>query len=120
LALSYVTYDYVRPLAVAGSRRAASLPDLPTLGESGVDGVVLEGWDAIFAPARSPGHAISWLAERIGAAMDDPAVQSRLLALGLEPVTARRGQFATRIHGESERWAPLVRASRPFARAPES
>ena len=120
LALPHVTSEYVRPLAVAGSRRVASLPDLPTLGESGVDGVVLEGWYAIFAPAQSPGHAVAWLAERIGAAIDDPAAQSRLLALGLEPVTAQRGQFATRIHSESERWTPLVRASRPFARAPES
>jgi tripartite-type tricarboxylate transporter receptor subunit TctC len=120
LVLPYVTSEYMRPLAVAGSRRVAALPGLPTLAESGVEGVALEGWYAIFAPAQSPGQAIAWLAERIGAAIDDPAARRRLLALGLEPVTTQRGQFATRIHSESERWAPLIRANRPFVREPAS
>lgn len=120
LALPYVTSEFLRPLAVAGSRRVAALPGLPTLVESGVEGVELEGWYAIFAPAQSPGHAIAWLAETIGVAIDEPAAQRRLLALGLEPVTAHRRQFATRINSESERWAPLVRASRPFVREPAS
>jgi tripartite-type tricarboxylate transporter receptor subunit TctC len=120
LALPYATSEFVRPIAVAGSRRAVALPNLPTLAESGVEGMELEGWYAIFAPAQSPAHAVAWLAERIGAAIDDPVTQERLFALGLEPVTAQRAQFATRILSESERWAPLIRASRPFEREPAS
>jgi tripartite-type tricarboxylate transporter receptor subunit TctC len=120
LALPYVTSEHVRPLAVAGARRAAALPGLPTLAESGVGGVEVEGWYAIFAPAQSPRQAVTWLAEKITAALDAPEHQSRLLALGLEPITQQREQFATRIHSESERWAPVVRASRPFVREAES
>jgi tripartite-type tricarboxylate transporter receptor subunit TctC len=120
VALPYVTSEHVRPLAVAGTQRTTALPMLPTLSETGVMGGEAEGWYAIFAPAQSPAHAVAWLAARIGAAIDDPAAQMRLVMLGLEPVTKQRDQFATRIHSESERWAPLVRANRPFAREPAS
>ena len=120
LALPYVTSEHVRALGIAGSRRATSLPDLPTLAESGVRGLELEGWFAVFAPARSPQAAVAWLAERIVPAIDDPAIQRRLVALGLEPVTVQRAQFATRIHSETERWAPVLRTSRPVAPEPAS
>jgi tripartite-type tricarboxylate transporter receptor subunit TctC len=120
LALPYVTSEHLRALGVAGSRRASALPDLPTLAESGVRGLDLEGWFAIFAPAQSPRSAIAWLTERIVPAIDDPALQRRLVPLGLEPVTAQRAQFATRIHSETERWAPVARTSRPVAPEPAS
>jgi tripartite-type tricarboxylate transporter receptor subunit TctC len=120
LALPYATSEHVRPLAVAGSRRVEVLPNLPSLKESGVEGVDFEGWYAIFAPARAPAHALAWLAERIAAAIDDPVAQRRLFAMGLVPVTDERRQFATRIHTESERWMSFIRASRPFTRAPDS
>lgn len=120
LALPYISSEHVRALGVAGSRRASSLPELPTLAESGVGGFDLEGWFAIFAPAQSPRTAIAWLNERIVPAIDDSDTQRGLVALGLEPVTTQRAQFATRIHSEAERWAPVARASRPVAREPAS
>jgi tripartite-type tricarboxylate transporter receptor subunit TctC len=120
LALPYVTSEHLRALGVAGSRRTTSLPDLPTLAESGVGELDLEGWFAIFAPARSPRNAVAWLAERIVPAIDDPAIQRRLVAVGLEPVTGQRAQFATRIHTETARWAPVLRTSRPGAPEPAS
>lgn len=120
LALPYVTSDHLRALGVTGSRRASSLPELPTLAESGVRGLDLEGWFAIFAPARSPRTAIAWLTERIVPAIDDSETQRRLVQRGLEPVKAQRAQFATRIHSEAERWAPVLRASRLVAREPSS
>jgi tripartite-type tricarboxylate transporter receptor subunit TctC len=120
LALPYMTSEHLRALGVAGARRASALPELPTLAESGVVGFDLEGWFAVFAPARSPRSAVAWLTERIVAQIDDPDVRRHLIALGLEPVRAQRGQFATRIHSEMERWAPVLRASRLFAREPAS
>jgi tripartite-type tricarboxylate transporter receptor subunit TctC len=119
LALPYIASEHLRALGVSGSRRAASLPELPTLAESGLREFDLEGWFGVFAPARSPRTAVAWLNERIVAAIDDPDVQRRLVALGLQPVTQQRAQFATRIHSEAERWAPLLRASR-WAREPAS
>ena len=118
LALPYLGSEHLRALGVAGARRTTSLPALPTLAESGLTGLDLEGWFGVFAPARSPRSAVAWHSERIAAAIDEPEIQRRLVALGLEPVTGQRAQFATRIHSETERWTPVLRASRPGAREP--
>jgi tripartite-type tricarboxylate transporter receptor subunit TctC len=120
LALPYLTSQYVRPLAVTTARRVAFLPELPTVAESGLPAFDVEGWYAIFAPARTPGRAAAWLRERIADAVADPVVQERLRALGLEPANVSLEKFATRINSELDEWAPVVRASRLQLEEPSS
>ena len=112
LALAYYPSGHFRPLAVTGPRRSERMPGVPTLGESGMTGFELEGWYGLFAPAGSPPAANVWLRERITAAVADPITRAELVRLGLEPATMSLEQFATRINTESERWAPVLRASR--------
>jgi tripartite-type tricarboxylate transporter receptor subunit TctC len=112
LALAYLPSDHYRPIAVTGAARAGRLPDIPTLHESGLPEFKLEGWYGMFAPTGNPSGANAWLRERIVATIAEPATRTQLVALGLEPVTAPPGQFATRINTEYENWAPVLRATR--------
>lgn len=116
LALPYLPSEYFRPLGIAGARRYELLPTLTTLAEAGLPGFEVEGWFGVFAPARTPPSAVVWLNEQISAQMTTEAARFRLLELGLDPVIGTLGQFATRIHTESERWGPVMRARRPGMR----
>lgn len=115
LALPYLASDHFKVLGIASAGRFVLLPEVPTLAESGLPGFEVEAWYGVFAPARTPGAATVWLNERIAAAIANPATRFQLAALGLDPVMAPLAQFATRINSESEKWAPVLRASRmPF------
>lgn len=119
LALPYIASEHVRGIAVAGMRRYALLPNLPTLAESGVAGFDAEAWYALFAPAGSPRAALVWSAEQVAAELALDSVRNQLVMSGLEPYSGSRGEFATRIHTEHERWGPLLRANRTPLRASE-
>lgn len=112
LALPYLSHDNTQALGITGARRFSLLPELPTLSESGFPGFDIEAWYGVFAHARTPAAAIVWVNEHVAAAVGAPATRSHLVALGLEPVTVSLGHFATRINTESEKWAPVLRASR--------
>lgn len=112
LTLIYHPSEHFRPLAVTGPRRSERLPELPTLAESGLPGYEIEAWYGLFAPAASPPVANAWLRARIAAAISEAATRAELLKIGLDPATMPLEQFATRIHTEQDKWAPVLRASR--------
>jgi len=115
LTLMYFPSEHFRPLAITSATRSTRLPDLPTMAESGLPGCEIEGWYGLFAPVASPSVATAWLRERIAAAIAQPAISAQLVSLGLEPATMSLERFATRIHTETDKWAPVLRASRmPF------
>lgn len=117
LTLIYSPSEYFRVLAVTSSRRLERLPEVPTLAETGLAGFEIEGWYGLFAPAGSPPVANAWLRTQVSALYGSAAIQSHLRGLGLEPATMSLEQFATRIHTELDRWAPLLRRSRLPLRA---
>jgi len=116
LALPYLGREHFTALAIAGRRRHELLPDMPTLAETGVSGFDVEGWYGVFAPGRTPPHAVARLHGLVAPAVASPAVRDAWLKLGLDPVSVSLEQFATRINSEAERWAPLVEASRIHVR----
>ena len=112
LALPYLTGEQFRALGIAGTRRLESLPELPTLVETGLPGFEIEGWYGLFAPASTPAVAVAWLRGQVSGFFASMAIRSLLRGYGLEPATMTLEQFATRIHTEADKWAPLLRASR--------
>ena len=115
LALPYLTSEQYRALGVAGARRLESLPELPTLAETGLPGFEIEGWYGLFAPTHTPAIAVAWLRGQVSGFFASTAIRAHLRGSGLEPAAMTLEQFATRIHTESDKWAPLLRASRlPF------
>jgi tripartite-type tricarboxylate transporter receptor subunit TctC len=90
---SHIASGDLRALAVTGARRIGSLPDVPTFGEQGVQGMDDAGWFAVFAPAKTPPAIVKKLSASLAKTVAEPAMQKRLLELGLEPASGTQEQF---------------------------
>jgi tripartite-type tricarboxylate transporter receptor subunit TctC len=99
-----------RLLAVAGDKRDASVPDVPTFREQGYD-LVAQPWYALFAPAGTPPAAIERLSKAAIAAVQDPATHKRLVEMHLEPTGHGPERLGKIMRDDFERWGPVIRAS---------
>ncbi|WP_312994524.1 tripartite tricarboxylate transporter substrate binding protein [Achromobacter animicus] len=99
----------VVPLAVVGAKRAASVPDVPTLSELGLADFPLPGWYALVAPKGTPAPAIDRLNAETRRFFDDPAVKARLQELQLEPLPSAPETVAQWTQRDSATWGPLIR-----------
>ncbi len=96
-------------LAVTGEKRAAMLPQLPTVIEAGVPGYVVISWFGVMAPARTPNAIIARLHGELERAMRSADVRDRLEADAAEPIATSPGLFAAFIKAEIAKWSRVVR-----------
>jgi tripartite-type tricarboxylate transporter receptor subunit TctC len=103
----------LRPLAVSTLQRSTTLPELPTIAESGYPGFDAGSWFGFFAPKGTPPAVVDTINREVNAAL--PALQAQMLNEGAEPVGGTPGQFAAFIRQEHDKWAALVRKFEPSA-----
>ena len=108
---SHVKSGRLRALAVAGAKRAALLPVVPTMKEAGVDGVEVPLWFGLLAPAATPREVIATLAAGVQRAAKDPDMRKRLEEQGGEPVGSTPEEFAALLREEVAKWAEVVKVS---------
>ena len=99
-----------RLLAVAGDGRDATFPDVPTFREQGFD-LVAKPWYGLFAPAGTPRAAVDRIAAAAMAAVNDAALNKRLVDMGLEPTGQGPERLAAALKEDFERWGPPIKAS---------
>jgi len=99
----------LRALAVTGRRRAALLPEVPTLDESGVPGYEAGSWYGILAPAGTPQAIVAKLHEAIVHALARPEVRERLVSEGAEVIGSTPEAFAAHITAEFARIGKVIR-----------
>ena len=99
-------------LAVAQSQRLKSAPQYPTAAEAGLPGYEFVTWFGIVAPKGTPAPVIAKLVQHIHAMQDDPEVQKRLAAGGLEPLKETPEQFGARMRRDHERFRDIVKAAK--------
>ncbi|HEX2828687.1 MAG TPA: tripartite tricarboxylate transporter substrate binding protein [Burkholderiales bacterium] len=101
----------VRVLATAGTKRAAAMPDLPTIGES-VPGYAVDVWYAMLAPSGTPRPTLEKLNAAIAKILHSPDVTKKLAAMGLEPVADDLAATDAYIKSEIRKWARVVQAAK--------
>lgn len=99
----------VKALGVIAPKRAASLPDVPTLKEQGVEGMDFASWAGLLAPKGTPGEIVSYLAEQVDKVVQMPEVQAKLKSYDYVPQHSTPQEFAKRIAAENERWKRIVK-----------
>lgn len=109
--LGHVKAGRMRALATLGGRRSVSLPDVPTMAESGIPGFDITVWFGVVAPARTSGEIIAKLAGEISQAFAEPDVKEKLANLGFEPRTGTPAQLKALVERETRIWATAVKAS---------
>jgi tripartite-type tricarboxylate transporter receptor subunit TctC len=95
-------------LAVSSTARVPSLPAVPTMVESGVEGYESVGWFGLVAPAGTPPEIVSKLNGVFTAALKDKAVVDRIVSVGAEPTPSTPHEFGRYIRSESEKWGKVV------------
>ena len=99
----------LRPLAVTTSRRSASLPNVPTIAESGFTGFEAPAWWAVLAPARTPPEILKQMNEALNAVLRQPDVATRLAGQGIEVRGGTAEAARAFIDGQIDTWARVVR-----------
>ncbi len=94
-AIGLVTQGKIIALAVSSTKRAPTLPDVPTVVEIGYPGAAYQFWAGLFAPAKTSRVIVDKLHASTMRALALPAVSSRLSQMGVEPLTMSVEQFGT-------------------------
>jgi len=108
-AMPFISSGQLRAVAVTTSQRAAALPDVPTVAESGYPGFDISTWYGFWAPAGTPEPIVAKLAEHAAMALKTPQVRERYAAMGAEPVGSTPAEFAAYNVSEGKKWAEIVR-----------
>lgn len=107
-AVPHIKAGKLRALGITSTKRSPILPNVPTLEESGVKGVTVYSWQAVAAPKGLPADIKSKLHAATVAALNDPAVKSKLLDVGFEIVANTPEQFAAFQASEFSRWKKVI------------
>ena len=99
------------PLAVSSKARTPLMPEVPTVGETGMGLETFEvlGWFALLAPVRTPPEALKLLNGEVNRMIAKPAMVTRFAELGAEPLGGTPDRAAAFIRGEQEKWGRVIR-----------
>jgi tripartite-type tricarboxylate transporter receptor subunit TctC len=98
----------LRALAVTGAKRTPSAPELPTMAEAGIEGVVIDTWYAIYAPAGTPASIVQKLNTEIVRVLKLPQVIARFKTMGLDIVAGTSSELASRMKSDVGRYAKTI------------
>ncbi|WP_233836889.1 Bug family tripartite tricarboxylate transporter substrate binding protein [Paraburkholderia sp. ZP32-5] len=101
----------LRALAVTSATRSPTLPDVPTIAESGVPGYDMSSWYGVLAPAGTPQARVDRLYGELKTALADPEVKKQLANVGQEARATSPQEFATYIQSELKKWHDLVQSA---------
>ena len=104
----YVTTGRLRMVAVLSEERSPAFPNVPTMKELGLSGLVVDTWYGIFAPAGTPRDAVVRLNKEVNALLQQPELRDALAKQGLTPVADRPERLGELVAQEIRRWNRVV------------
>jgi tripartite-type tricarboxylate transporter receptor subunit TctC len=102
----------LKALGIAGDKRSAVLPDVPTLAEQGIANVSMSQWYAMFAPAKTPKAVVERLNREMNAVLNDKANAKRIEDQGAEVETGTPEQLKVLVQKEVAHWKSVVNAAK--------
>ena len=108
-AVPQIKAGRIRPLAVTTLKRSASLPDVPTIAETGLPGFDAPAWNGVLVPARTPQAIVAKLNAELVKDLKLPDVLERIGALGFEPVGSTPQEFGEFVKRELAKWAKVAK-----------
>jgi tripartite-type tricarboxylate transporter receptor subunit TctC len=109
--LVHIESGKLRPLAVTGLKRTASLPKVPTMQEAGLTGYELTSWFGVMGPANMPRDVLDRLNGAVVKAIAQKDLQDKFVAGGSEPESSMPEQFAQLIRDDVAKFARIVKAA---------
>lgn len=109
--MGQVNAKAVRPLAILGDERAAQVPDVPTVMQSGVANFDVSSWNALAAPAKTPKDVIARLNKEVQAALAHPDVKKKLFELNVSARGSTPERLGELLGSEIKRWGEVITKS---------
>jgi tripartite-type tricarboxylate transporter receptor subunit TctC len=110
-ALSSIRDGKLRAIAVSSARRSSSLPEVPTLAESGVPGFEFTLWFGVWGPAGMPADVVDKISKDVNRALADPGVRDRLAKLGNDTMSMTPAEFSQFVRKEIDDYARVIKAA---------
>ena len=107
--MPHIKTGRIRALGISTARRSPSLPELPTIAESGVPGYETAGWNGLAVPAATPRPIVTALAEQVKAFQQRPDMKKRFAEQGAEAVESSPEQFRAFIVREVQQWKKVLK-----------
>ena len=98
----------LKALAVLTPKRSSLAPNIPSLGDIGINDVDGNGWYGALVPASTPPAIVTRLNAAFSAALEAPEIRERLIAMGVEPVGGSSQDFLAYLVGERAKWAKVI------------
>jgi len=108
--MQYVKSGRLRPLGISTTKRIATLPDLPTIAESGVAGYEISVWHGVCAPGGMPAPLLGQIHREIAAGLAMQDARDRLAAIGAEIVVSTPEAFRSVVLADIAKWEKLLRS----------
>ncbi len=110
-AMAQIKSGKLRPLAVTSAKRSSSMPDVPTVAESGFKDFDVSTWYGVLAPAGTPAQVVSTLNTEINKLLASQEVRDAIHAQGAEPEAMTPAKFATLLKTDYAKWKGIVESS---------
>jgi tripartite-type tricarboxylate transporter receptor subunit TctC len=110
--LPHLKTGRLRALGITGLKRVASLPDVPTVAETGVPGYEVIQWYGLLAPANTPRDIIAKVHTEVANVMGAREIREKLSAEGAEPLATTPDQFAAFIKAELDKWTKVAKVAK--------
>jgi tripartite-type tricarboxylate transporter receptor subunit TctC len=107
-SLAEIKAGTLKAIATTASKRIAGLPDVPTVRELGYPSLELEGWNGVFAPAKTPKEIIERLQKEVAAAVRHPDVVKRFSDMGAEAVGSSAAEQDAMLRRQMDQFRPVI------------
>lgn len=107
-SLAEIKAGTLKAIATTATKRVAALPDVPTVRELGFPSLELEGWNGVFAPAKTPRDIIDRLQREVAAAVKNPDVSKRLADMGAEAVGSSSADQDAILRRQMDQFRPVI------------
>lgn len=109
--ISHIKSGRLRALAVTGTSRSPTFPEVPSVAESLMPGFEATAWYGVLSPARTPSTVIMRLYGEINKILSSPDIKRRIEPMGIDIVGSKPDEFASYMAAETLKWAKAVKAS---------
>ncbi|MDQ6681320.1 MAG: tripartite tricarboxylate transporter substrate binding protein, partial [Pseudomonadota bacterium] len=110
-ALPLIASGKLRALGVASKTRSPYAPDIPTIGEAGLDNFEVTGWYGVVAPAGVPKNVVDKLVSVLSQALAQPAMKEKLAQVGATAESLAAKDFGDFMQRESVKWADVIKTA---------
>lgn len=107
----FIKAGKLRALAVSTAKRSSSMPELPTVAESGLPGFEATPWLGMLAPAGTPPGIVAKLNKEVVAILAEPEMKERMKTWGFDVIGNTPAEFAAFIQADTAKWGPLIKSA---------